>query len=187
MVPWHTTITILLPRHSCWGLNIVSHLVKKGQIKPLGRMLGNLANLFRGGLLSPIRGGSRKGGQKASGLTAFSWLIKKPQHPHTQNFQLCLLESVHFVPRNESEHIMTLQLNTGSRPISIISVYIPTLMDSDNVKESFYDELRTVICNIPSKQCIYILGKFNVMVGSDHASWPHQLRHHGFRVLNEKV
>ena len=89
------------------------------------------------------------------------------------------------VPSSTTKHLMTLQLNTVSRPISIISVYIPILMASDNLRETFYDELRTAMHVIPTKQCIYILGDFNARVGSNHASWPHQLRHNGVTRVNE--
>ena len=89
------------------------------------------------------------------------------------------------VPLSTSECLMTLQLNTVGGPMYIISVSSPTLMASHDLKDSFYDELRTAIHKIPTKQCIYILGIFNANVGSDHASWPHQLRHHEFGSVNE--
>ena len=44
---------------------------------------------------------------------------------------------------------MTLQLNMVSRLISIISVYELTLTALDDLKDNFYDELRTAICKIP--------------------------------------
>ena len=60
---------------------------------------------------------------------------------------------------------MTLQLTTVSGSISIISVYAPPVTVSDDLKDSFHDELRTVIHKILTTQCIHILGDFNAWVG----------------------
>ena len=75
------------------------------------------------------------------------------------------------VSSSTSECLMTLQLNMVSRSVSIISVYTLTLTASDDLKDSFYDKLRTTIHNIPTKQCIYILGDFNVRVSFHLTSW----------------
>ena len=58
-------------------------------------------------------------------------------------------------------------------------------MAPDDLKDSYYDELRVTICKNPTHQCTYILGNLNARVGSDHTAWPCQPRHHGVRSVNE--
>ena len=64
---------------------------------------------------------------------------------------------------------MTLQPNMITMPLSIINVYTLILTASDDLKDSFTDVLRTT----------------NARVGSDHASWPLQLGHHGVGSVNK--
>ena len=44
-------------------------------------------------------------------------------------------------PTDGSERILTLRLNTTTCPITLISVYAPTLMDTPDAKDEFYENL----------------------------------------------
>ena len=44
-------------------------------------------------------------------------------------------------PTDGSERILTLRLNTTTCPITLISVYAPTLMATPDVKDEFYESL----------------------------------------------
>ena len=50
----------------------------------------------------------------------------------------------------------------------------------------FYENLASIIRNIPSKEQIVVLGNFNARVGADHDSWPSCLGQFGVGKMNEK-
>ncbi len=52
--------------------------------------------------------------------------------------------------------------------MTIISVYAPTLQASDEVKDTFYEQLSGVMKSVPSNNKILLLGDFNARVGKDH-------------------
>ena len=67
-----------------------------------------------------------------------------------------------FVPVSGGfERLLTLRLNSTTGPVTLISVYAQTL---------FYENLASIIRNIPSKEQI-LLGDFNARVGEDQDSW----------------
>ena len=70
-------------------------------------------------------------------------------------------------------------------PIAIISVFALILMASDDLKDSFYDKLRTAVCKNPTKQCICILGNFNARFIWPHLLAPPAQRDHGVGSMNE--
>jgi len=50
-------------------------------------------------------------------------------------------------------------------------VYAPTLDAEDHVKGAFYQQLDTVISQIPAGDRLLLLGDFNARVGREHELW----------------
>ena len=75
-------------------------------------------------------------------------------------------------PIGLNDRIMTLRIPlVGDRYLTIISVYAPTLVSSEEVITSFYQALRTVVTGIPKSESVIILGDFNARVGSNSDTW----------------
>ena len=67
---------------------------------------------------------------------------------------------------------MTLRLLlSGTRHVTIISAYAPTMTNPDEVKNKFYDDLDSVISAEPRRDKFILLGDFNARVGTDHQTW----------------
>ena len=49
----------------------------------------------------------------------------------------------------------------------------------------FYENLASIIRNIPCKEQVVVLGNFNARVGADHDSWPSSLGQFGMGKMNE--
>ena len=75
-------------------------------------------------------------------------------------------------PSNGSERILTMRLNTSSCPVTLISVYAPTLMASSDTKDEFYENLCATLLKVPSSDQVVLLGDFNARVGCDYEAWP---------------
>ena len=71
-----------------------------------------------------------------------------------------------------SERLLTLRLNSTTGPVTLISVYAPTLSATPDTVDMFYDNLAAIFRNIPSKEQVVVLDDFNARVGADHDSWP---------------
>ena len=84
-----------------------------------------------------------------------------------------------------SERLLTLCLNFTTGPVTLISVYAPTLSATPDTTEIFYENLAFIIRNIPSKEQVVLLGDFNARVGADHDSWPSCLGQVGVGKMNE--
>ena len=86
---------------------------------------------------------------------------------------------------NGSERLLTLRLNTTAGPVTLISVYAPTLSATPDTKDEFYDKLAATLSSIPSKEQLVLLGDFNARVGADHESWPSCLGQFGVGRMND--
>ena len=86
---------------------------------------------------------------------------------------------------NGFERLLTLRLNTTAGPVTLISVYAPTLSATPDDKDEFYDRLAATISSIPSKEEVVLLGDFNARVGCDHDSWPSCLGQFGVGKMND--
>ncbi|KAI8771559.1 craniofacial development protein 2 [Biomphalaria glabrata] len=73
----------------------------------------------------------------------------------------------------------------GSRYVTIISVYAPTLQAEPETKERFYDDLRRVLCKVDITDKPIIMGDFNARVGNDYSDWPGVLGEHGIGNCND--
>ena len=47
-----------------------------------------------------------------------------------------------------TEYLLSLQINTIDVPVNLLSVYAPTLMAPDDIKDNFYSQLDTIIKRI---------------------------------------
>ena len=57
-----------------------------------------------------------------------------------------------------SERLLTLHLNSTTGPVTLISVYAPTLYATPDTIDIFYKNLSSIIRNIPSKEHVVLLG-----------------------------
>ncbi len=74
--------------------------------------------------------------------------------------------------------ILRLKL-AGDSFVTVISCYAPTMTNTDVVKETFYEDLNSLLRTVERKDKLIILGEFNARVGKDFSTWPRVLGHHG--------
>lgn len=87
-------------------------------------------------------------------------------------------------PTGVSERIMKLRIPlAGGRHMTILSVYAPTLVSSEEDVTSFYQALLTLATAIPKDESLVILGDFNARVGADNEAWS-PLGPHGTGTVN---
>ncbi|KAL8612440.1 hypothetical protein ACOMHN_058568 [Nucella lapillus] len=79
-----------------------------------------------------------------------------------------------------NERLMNLRFSMNrSRHVTVISAYAPTLTSSDEAKDTFYEELNTLVKATHPEDKLILLGDFNARVGMDSASWKGVLGPHG--------
>lgn len=67
---------------------------------------------------------------------------------------------------------MTLHLPLPSGKLAtLISAYAPTLTNSDEVKDKFYEDLDVLLSSVKRTDRLILLANFNARVGSDHSAW----------------
>ena len=88
-------------------------------------------------------------------------------------------------PKAKSERIISLQLTTKTGTAHVISAYAPTLDAECEKKDMFYEDLQTVLNEIPASDQIILLGDFNARVGADFNSWPTCIGKFGIGKMNE--
>eukprot|EP00745_Piridium_sociabile_P043277 TRINITY_DN8831_c0_g1_i1.p1 TRINITY_DN8831_c0_g1~~TRINITY_DN8831_c0_g1_i1.p1 ORF type:complete len:1016 (+),score=240.62 TRINITY_DN8831_c0_g1_i1:1061-4108(+) len=119
---------------------------------------------------------------------SFFWQGKPPDETreHGVGFAVrnSLLGSI-TPPTEGTERILSLKLHSSAGPVSLFSIYAPTLTSSADVKDKFYDDLSTATRSIPANEPLFILGDFNARVGADHNSWPTCLGQFGTGRMNE--
>nr|XP_054749441.1 uncharacterized protein LOC129254921 [Lytechinus pictus] len=84
-------------------------------------------------------------------------------------------------PKGLNDRLMTVRLPLcGERKfITIISAYAPTMTNTDETKDKFYEDLNNVITAVPHADKLTILGDFNARVGHDSVSWEGVIGKHG--------
>ena len=73
---------------------------------------------------------------------------------------------------------------TKSRHLTTISAYAPTLTNSAETKEKFYEDLDQLIRSTSPSDKLLIMGDFNARVGKDQASWKRILGSQGVGKMN---
>ena len=70
-----------------------------------------------------------------------------------------------------NDRLMKLRLPlSGKRHAAIVSAYAPTMTNSDEVKDKFFDDLDSVISTTPRTDKL-LMGDFNASMGTDHQTW----------------
>lgn len=89
---------------------------------------------------------------------------------------------VHLVslPRAVSERLMTARIRLRNNAfLTIVSAYAPTMTNTDEIKERFYESLSNLVSAVPRGDKLLLLGDFNARVGKEHRLWEGPLGHHG--------
>ena len=83
-----------------------------------------------------------------------------------------LVSKLSGLPKGINGRLMTLRLPlSGKRHATIVSAYVPTMTNPDEVKDKFYDDLDSVISATPRTVKLILLGDFNARVGTEHQTW----------------
>ena len=88
-------------------------------------------------------------------------------------------------PKQGSERIFSIRLQTSSGFTTFVCCYAPTLSAEVDQKDQFYAQLDDTINKIPSSDDLYLLGDFNARVGAEKCLWPEVLGAHGIGRMNE--
>ncbi|KAF7252753.1 Craniofacial development protein 2 [Varanus komodoensis] len=76
------------------------------------------------------------------------------------------------LPKGVNDRLMTLHLPLlRGKQAALISAYAPTMVNPDEVKEKFYEELDALLSSLKHTDRLILLGDFNTRVGSDHSAW----------------
>ena len=76
------------------------------------------------------------------------------------------------LPNGINDRLMTLRLPlSGNKHATIVSAYAPTMTNTDEVKDKFYDDLDNIISATPRTDKLILLGDFNARVRTDHQTW----------------
>ena len=68
-----------------------------------------------------------------------------------------------------SDRIMTMRLPLSKDNFAtIISVYAPTMTNPDENKEAFYNQLASVLSDIPCTDKLLLIGDFNARIGREN-------------------
>ncbi|XP_034050988.1 LOW QUALITY PROTEIN: uncharacterized protein LOC117531908 [Thalassophryne amazonica] len=122
-----------------------------------------------------------------NGGYTFFWKGKEQQDDriHGVGFAIrsTLLSKLPEVPVGINECLIKLRIPLShARHLTIISAYAPTLNSSEDDKESFYENLDSIVKHTP--RGLIILGNFNTRVGQDHESWEGVLGTQGVGKMN---
>ena len=101
----------------------------------------------------------------------FFWSVRKKEERREAGVGFVikshLVSQLSGLPKGINERLMTLRLPlSGKRPATIESAYAPTMTNTDEVKDKFYDDLDSVI-----SATLILLGDFNARIGTDHQTW----------------
>ncbi|XP_068674690.1 craniofacial development protein 2-like [Montipora foliosa] len=84
-----------------------------------------------------------------------------------------------------NERLVTLQVPLKyGRSLTLISVYAPTMTNSNDIKDKFYEDLDATISSVPKPNKLLVLGDFNARVGHDHTTCLNIIGHHGIGSCN---
>ena len=89
------------------------------------------------------------------------------------------------MPRPVSYRIMMMRLPLSKDNFAtIISVYAPTMTDPDENKEAFYNQLASVLSDIPHTDKLLLIGDFNARIGRENDKWPFVMGKNGIGKCN---
>ena len=113
----------------------------------------------------------------------FFWSGKPESAPRISGvgfaIRTSLARNLESFPMGISDRLMVLHLRLRKQTFAtIISVYALTMTHTDEVKDSFYEDLERIISATSRKDKLILLGDFNARVGSDHVLWSNVLGKH---------
>ena len=89
------------------------------------------------------------------------------------------------MPRPVSDRIMTMRLPLSKDTFAtIICVYAPTMTNPDENKETFYNQLASLLSGIPRTDKLLLIGHFNARIGRENDKWPLVMGKHGIGKCN---
>ena len=126
--------------------------------------------------------------ERGSGYT-FCWKGREENESciHGLGFAIrtTLLRQLPDLPTGINERLMKLRFPLNpKRHVTIVSAYAPTLGDTDDAKDHFYQELDNIIRSTPASDKLVLLVDFNARVGRDSGDWPGVMGHHGIGKVN---
>ena len=120
--------------------------------------------------------------QESTGYTFF-WIGKGENEKREAGVGFAiktkLLAKLDGPPKGINERLMTVRLPLlKKRFVTIISVYAPTMTNTDDKIEKFYADLESTLQDVPRTDKLVLLGDFNARVGTDWNTWEGVLGKH---------
>ena len=120
--------------------------------------------------------------QESAGYTFF-WIGKGEKEKREAGVGFAiktkLLSKLDGPPKGINERLMTVRLPLlKKRFVTIISVYAPTMTNTDDKIEKFYADLESILQDVPKSDKLVLLGDFNARVGTDWNTWEGVLGKH---------
>ena len=84
-----------------------------------------------------------------------------------------------------SDRILSVRFRGKKANITIVQVYAPTSIASDEEHESFYNDLQCIIDKTPKCGAVMVIGDFNVKVGKHTGEDGDTIGGHGLGEQNE--
>jgi len=86
--------------------------------------------------------------------------------------------------RRKSDRIMVIKVLVGSVFVNVVSVYVPHVGLQEDIKKLFWEDLDTVIQDVPRSEKLFIGGDFNSHIGADSVGYDAVHRGFGFGERN---
>ena len=89
------------------------------------------------------------------------------------------------MPHPVSDRNMTTRISlTKDRNATIVSAYAPTMTNPEENKETYYNQPKCTLRNIPSTDKLLLIGDFNARIGRENDKWPLALGKYGIGNCN---
>ena len=88
-----------------------------------------------------------------------------------------------------SDRIIRIRLKCHLSYVTVVAIYAPTNPSSGTTQaaapsDTFYDQLQSVVSDVPPRDMLLVLGDFNARVGSNFQSWRSVIGPHGIGDCN---